>query len=153
MSFLLAVANTVAATPLPSPTVIKEVLQPVVNQVPVVSPNVLQLAQLLSLAAAGAITSILHLAVERGKLSGNVNRLLFTLYSAGAGVAVMALNNELRLDSASLLTGATAFVAFLGSTQGQKMITDFVASLVNRTKVDESGAVVPLVAEEPEAAV
>lgn len=153
MSLLLAVVQaTVTPTPSVSPEIVTQVVK-TVQQVPVVPESVLQLFQLLGLAIAGALTSIVHLAVERGKLPGNVNRLLFTLYSVGAGVTVMALSHQFKLDAAGLVTGLTAFVAFLGSTQGQKMLSDFLAGLVSKTRVDESGAVVSLASDGPEAAV
>lgn len=148
MSLLIAAVNAVVASPLPSatPQVIKEVVTN--NMVPVTPENVLNLFQLLALAGAGAATSIVHLAVERGKLPSNVNRLLFTLYSAVAGVAVVVLGHQAKWDWSALLTGVTAFLAFLGSTQGQKMLSDFIAKLVIQTKVDPSGAVVPSLATE-----
>lgn len=150
MSLLLAVASnvaaTVAATPTPSPQVVKEVVTN--NLVPQVPGNVLSLFNLLGLVAAGALTSVVHLALERGKLPSNVNRLLFTVYSTVAGVIVLALGHQVHWDPAAVVTGLTAFFAFLGSTQGQKMLMDFASKLINSTKVDDAGVTVPDLATE-----
>lgn len=148
MSMLMAVVSTVVASPLPSPTpqVVKEVVTN--NLVPQVPGNVLQLFQLFGLAAAGAVTSVVHLAIERRKLPSNVNRLLFTLYSTVAGVSVLFLTGQAKWDLTALVTGTTAFLAFLGSTQGEKMLMDFASKLINNTTTDSSGVAVPLATDE-----
>lgn len=146
---LLATVQAITSSPVPSatPQVIKEVITN--NLVPVVAPSVLQLASIAGVALAGIVTSILHLIVERKKWPANVNRLLFTLYSAVAGLVVMWLKGDLSFDVTSLTTGVTAVLAFLGSTQGMKMLTDFIGSL--STTTDASGAAVPLATDIPEA--
>lgn len=137
MSALLAVAQAVAATPMPTPEVIVKTVQ-----LPQAIPaNVLQLAQIAAVAGAGVATSVLHLVIERKKWSANVNRLLFTVYSALAGVVVMLLNGQFKFDTTGATTGLTTVLAFLGSTQGMKILTDFVSSLNTTT---DAGAAVPL---------
>lgn len=144
LSAVSSVVATVAATPIPSPEVIVKTVQ----LPPVVPENVLSLFNLLGLVAAGALTSVVHLALERGKLPSNVNRLLFTVYSTVAGVVVLALGHQVHWDPAAVVTGLTAFFAFLGSTQGQKMLMDFASKLMNSTKVDDAGVTVPDLATE-----
>lgn len=138
MSALINAVATATASPTPSPQIIHEFTKVVA----VTPPAVLQLAQILAVAAAGVATSILHSLVERGKLSGNVNRFLFTLYSVIAGVVVMKLTGQLKVDSNGILTGLTAALAYLGSTQGQKFVTDLLTSLKVENAPD--GSVVPV---------
>lgn len=148
MSVLAATAATVAATPLPTPEVIVKTIQ----AAPLVPTNVLNLFNLLGLAAAGVLTSVVHLAIERGKLPGNVNRLLFTLYSVVAGAVMLVLTGQLHWDASAVVAGLTAFLAFLGSTQGQKMLMDFASKLINSTTTDPAGVAVPLATDDPNGA-
>jgi hypothetical protein len=139
MSALLAVVTAVTATPLPSAA--PEVIKTVVTQVPVTPQSVIDLFQLLALAVAGGLTSLIHLALERGRLSANLNRLIVTLYSTAAAVAVMALTGKLGLAPADLATGLTALLAFAGSNQGQHMLSGFIGDVLeSKTTTDPSGA-------------
>lgn len=136
---MLAILSSVAATPLPTPSPV--LLQPQITQVFQTPAAVVQLFQLFAVMAAGALTSLLHLALERGKLKGNVNRLIVTLYSSGAGMLYMALTGHLGLHISDLETGLTALLAFLGTNQGTKMVSDFIGSVfTSQTTTDASGA-------------
>lgn len=153
MSVLLAVAQAVAATPVPtpSPVMIEKVTQ--VYQTP---QAVVQLFQLGGVAVAGGLTSLLHFLALKGKLSANANRLLVTAYSSLAGVAYLFLTGHFGLTSQDLEVGATVLLAFLGSNQGSHMLSEAIRDVYqNRTSTDASGAAVPLATDSvpPEAGV
>lgn len=147
MSVLLAALSSVVTTPVPtpSPQVIHEITK--VLQPQYVTPDaVVKLFQLFGVMAGGALTSWLHLALERGKLKGNVNRLLVTAYSSGAGALYMLLTGNFGLTAQDLQVGLTALLAFLGSNQGTHMLSEFIGNVMaSKTTTDASGAVVPTV--------
>jgi hypothetical protein len=116
MSAIAQAAATIAATPLPSPQVIKEVFT---NNVPVQVPAyVLQLAQVLALAGATAFMSLVHALSERGKWSSTVNRAVVTGYTLAAAVAATALSGHLGTNVNQLQSLLTDFLVALGSALG-----------------------------------
>lgn len=142
MSVLLAALSSVAATPIPTPTpqVIHEVTK--VLQPQYVTPDaVVQLFQLFGVMAAGFVTFLLHKALERGRLKGNVNRLIVTAYSSGAGMLYMFLTGNFGLSAQDVSVGLTALLAFLGSNQGSYMLGQFINNIfASKTTTDASGA-------------
>lgn len=142
MEFLLAVLAT--PVPTPSPQIIHEVTKTVTNYV---TPEaVVQLFQLGAVALAGFVTSLLHLALERGKLSANVNRLIVTAYTTTAGLAYLFFTGQFgTLDAKTIETGLTALLAFLGTNQGTHMLSGFISDI-------KAGKAPALAAPEPEAA-
>ncbi len=133
MSVLMAVAATVQATPLPSPQVVKETLQPIIQQSPEIPASVVQLSQLLAVAGAGALTSLLHQLIERGKLSSNLNRLLFAIYGGLAGVAFAFLTGEWKLDATSVTVALTGVATFLTSSQGRYEVWKALQTLLSQS--------------------
>jgi hypothetical protein len=119
MSALLAVVNTITSTPLPSPQVIKETLQPIVQQVPVVPPQVLELVQTLALAGAVAFVSVVHQLVERGRLGGTANRLIVAGYTLAASLGTAALTGHLGTGAGDLQVEITSFLVALGAALGR----------------------------------
>lgn len=148
MSELLAF---LAAIPSPTPQIIEKVtqLQPIVQQVPATPPEVTTLAQLLAVGAAGILTSFIHQAATRGRLSSNLNRLLFAVYGLLAGVATAFLTGELKWDSEGLIAGLTGLSMFLTSSQGRYEASKWLSSLMAPS---ESPAPAPSPAELPVAA-
>lgn len=113
MSAIVHAAQTVAATPLPSPQVVKEVFT---NSVPVQVPaDVLQLGQVLGLALATGFVSLVHQLVERGRLSGNINRLIVAAYTLLAALATALLSGHLGTSINDLQVEITALLVALGA--------------------------------------
>lgn len=134
MSLLLAVANTVVATPLPSPQVVKEVtqLQPIVKEVATTPQPVLELFQLLAVSGAAIVTSLVHQIIERGRWNSNVNRLVLTTYSTGAALLTAFLTGHLGVSANDLTVEATAFMTALGSASGRYELWKFVSGLMQK---------------------
>ena len=124
---LAAIVATPLPTVVPSPTVIKETLQTVVQ--PVTPPVVIQAAQLASYVAGVAVIGLFHQLVERGKWSGQLNRILVALYSAGASVFAAFQAGQLHLDVAGGVTVAAAFLIALGTAMGRYELFNFVVGL------------------------
>lgn len=119
MSILAVVSSAAAGTPLPTPQVVEHTLQPIIQQATVVPPEVLQLAQVLALAGAVAFVSLVHQLVERGRLSGNVNRLIVAGYTLLAAVATSALSGHLGTAVNDLQFLITNFLVALGAALGR----------------------------------
>jgi hypothetical protein len=155
MSALLAVVQAVATTPVPVPSPtpnLQALAQSAANLaankavagVPTTPPEVLQLAQLLAVVAAGAVTSIVHQLADRGRFSDNFNRLLVTLYSSAAAVATAALTGHLGWSVADLSVALTGFLAAFASATGRYNLFAFVKSFI-----EPKPALAETVAAEP----
>lgn len=114
MSTLLAVL----ATPTPSPTVIKETLQTIVQPVVQTPAVVLQLAALATTFGAGAVISLFHLIgkLKIKWLDGNVNRVLALVLGVGTGVVSTFAQGDLKMDEQGLVV---VFIATAMSLFGQ----------------------------------
>lgn len=134
MSLLLAALTAVTSTPLPtpSPQIIKETLQPVVQQVATTPAPVLELFQLLAVAGAGIVTSFVHQMLERGKLKSNINRLILAFYSTAGALGTAYLTGHLGWTVEDATVALTAFVTVLGSATGRYEVWKFLTSLMSK---------------------
>lgn len=145
MSVLLAIANTVAATPVPTPTpeiVVKtvEVIPAWVGQL----QNVLvQLAQLGLLVIPGAVASKLH-DFANPKLGTWGNALLLFGYSAVLGVLSIVAAGQLHLAHISFTPESvgTAFLVVLGAASSRYAIYK-ARTTPSETKAVEGSTAVP----------
>ena len=112
--FHLAVTAVAPAAPAVTPEIIKQTLQPIYQntQVGVTPPAVLQLAQLLALAGAGALTGFLHLIIERGKWPSNVNRAVWGLYSLAGSVGFGLASGN--FDHGAAVAAVTSLIGLFG---------------------------------------
>jgi hypothetical protein len=119
MSAIVHAAQTVAATPLPSPQVVKETFTQVV---PANTPAVvIQAAQIAAMFVSALLLSVAHRVAEwlTAKEEGwgsAINALVATVYSAGVGLLGAASMHQLGTDTTQLVTLAlSTSVAFAGS--------------------------------------
>lgn len=137
MSAIAQAAATVAATPLPSPQVIKEVFT---NTVPANVPDVVvQGAQVAGLFVAGLIISAAHRIIEyvSAKEKGwgpKINTLLASAYTIGIGLFGAGTMHQLGLDVAALVALVlNTGVASIGTFWSYAIHSKLIASLLGRT--------------------
>lgn len=141
MSQLLQTAvHAGAATPLPTPEVIKQTIKQVV-QVPVTPPAVIQLFQMLGLAVAGVATSILHWLAQREKWSDNVNRLVWAGYSLVGGLVFAYLTGNFGTSAEQLVAQFVGVTGMAGSSAAFFNLVKFLNQVVtNAQAIPEASA-------------
>lgn len=128
MSTLLAVAAVaVATTPISSPA---PLVKTVTDTVFVTPPDVIALAQMLALAGGAALTSVVHQIAEKGKWSGNTNRLVLLAYSAVGSVVFAWATGKLGWNVNGAETMLSGFLVALGSASGRYELSQFLSNLL-----------------------
>ena len=134
MSLLLAVAQSTSQV-----EVVKQTLQPIVNNVPQTPAAVLQLLQTLGLFGAAALTSLIHQLVVKDKLSGNVQRALVAGYTLVLAALTALLTNHFGTTTPDLSLMLTSFLVALGAALGRyEYLYKAVLSALNVTLPSDS---------------
>lgn len=121
-----------------APTVIEKTtqLQPIVQQVATTPEPVIQLFQLLGLVVAGFVTSTIHQLLERGRLGGNVNRLILAAYTVVASLVYGYMTGNLHVDAQSLTDLTTAAAAIFTAAQGRYELFKFITNALTAKDSD-----------------
>lgn len=135
--FLSAVTTKVQA----APTVIEKVttLQPIIQQAPAVSPDVLALSQILALAGAGVLASYGQQFLFRVK-NKTIQRLVALLVAAVVSIGAAFLMGDLKLTTEGIRHSIEAFLIILGSSQGRYQLFKLLAAAAGYQKVEKAPA-------------
>jgi divalent metal cation (Fe/Co/Zn/Cd) transporter len=138
---LAAVTQAVQATPLPSPQIIKETLQPIIQQAPAVTADQMTLIQVGGVALVAWLTSFLQDLLGSRINSGTIKRLIWLFYSAVIAVGAAVVTGDLNFGNMQQITeSATAllsgFLVALGSSGGRYQVGEMVAKLKGYSKGD-----------------
>lgn len=130
MSILLALVST----PTPTPEIVKETLQTIVQPVAQTPAVVLQLAALVTTFGAGLVISLFHLTAKLKIkwLDGNVNRVLALVLGVGMGLTSAYAQGNLTWNQQGLVV---AFVATAMSLFGQGTTFNVYKFLTSLTSV------------------
>lgn len=149
---LVHLAAVVVATPTPSPTVIKETLQTVVQPVAQTPDVVVQLAAVLGTAVAALVISLFH-QIASSKvawLRDNVNRLVVALYTVGVGLVSAFSQGQLHWDATGVVTSLLMVSVAVATALGRYQLFQFVATLVKRGSKVSSDVEAALATDVPD---